>query len=280
MNKRTHSAPRRRGLSFLLDAPYVLWSALFIVIPLVIVVFYSFTDAEGNFTFENISAISNYGTTIRISIEYSVIATLITLVISYPFAYFMTKTSANAQRTQMLLVMLPMWMNLLIRTYAWMNILEKNGIINRFIMLLGGDPLKLLGTPAAVIFGMVYNYLPYMILPIYTVMSKLDPSLLDAASDLGSNAFQRILRVIFPLSVPGVVSGVAMVFVPSISTFYISQKLGSGKILLIGDTVERFIKTSYNYNMGAALSLLLMVIILVCMFVMNRFSSDDEEIVV
>lgn len=266
--------------NLLLNAPYSLWAAIFIVVPLVIVVYYAFTTSDGAFTFDNLKNLSNYKDTIRISIEYSFIATVITLLIAYPFAYCMTKASENVQRMQMLLVMLPMWMNLLIRTYSWMNILERNGIINNLLSAIGLEPVKFLGTPGAVIFGMIYNYLPYMILPIYTVMAKIDKSLLDAASDLGCNAVRRVTNVILPLSMPGVLSGIAMVFVPSVSTFYISQKLGNGKIILIGDTIERFIKTSYNYNMGAALSLVLMVLILLSMFVVNRFSSEDDDLIV
>ena len=181
---------------------------------------------------------------------------MITLVIAYPFAYALSRFGANTQRMMMLLVMLPMWMNLLIRTYSWMNILERNGIINN---------------------GMVYNYLPYMILPIYTVMSKLDITLLEAADDLGANAFQRLRTLVIPLSMPGVISGITMVFVPSVSTFYISQKLGGGKIMLIGDAIERQIQQQYNYNLGASISLVLMVMILISMAIMNRFASDDAE---
>ena len=178
-----------------------------------------------------------------------------------------------------MLVMLPQWMNLLIRTYSWMNILEKNGIINNLLMSVGLDPLKMIGTPGAVIFGMIYNYLPYMILPIYTVMSKIDTSLLESASDLGSNGVSTLRRVILPLSIPGVISGITMVFVPSVSTFYISQKLGGGKILLVGDAIERQIQMNYNYNLGAAMSLVLMVFILISMAIVNRIGGDNEEII-
>ena len=271
---------KKGSRSAALNSPYVVWSALFVIVPLVIVAYYAFTDSSGSFTFSNIKELVNYGETIRISLLYSLIATVISLVIAYPFAYFMSKFSENSQRTLMMLVMLPMWMNLLIRTYSWMNILEQNGLINNLLTKIGLSPVKFLGTPAAVIFGMIYNYLPYMIIPIYNVLSKLDTSLLDAASDLGCNPFARLVKVVFPLSIPGVLSGISMVFVPSVSTFYISQKLGSGKILLIGDTIERFIKTSYNYNMGAALSLILMIIILISMMVMNRTADDGGELIV
>ncbi|MBQ7312374.1 MAG: ABC transporter permease, partial [Clostridia bacterium] len=180
------------------------------------------------------------------------------------------------QRIMMMLVMLPMWMNLLIRTYSWMNILERNGLINNFLALFGVEPLKMIGTPGAVIFGMIYNYIPYMILPIYTVMSKIDVSVLEAAEDLGSNGFSKLRRIILPMSMPGVVSGFTMVFVPSVSTFYISQKLG-GKIMLIGDAIEKQIQSLYNYNLGAALSLVLMVMILICMALMKKFAGDSND---
>lgn len=263
----------------IIGAPYILWSAIFIIVPLVIVIYYSFTDSSGNFTFSNIKQLVEYKEIFLISIEYSLVATVVTLLISYPFAYFMSRKGPAAQRIMMMLVMLPMWMNLLIRTYSWMNILERNGIINNLLGLMGIAPLKLIGTPGAVIFGMVYNYIPYMILPIYTVMSKIEPSLLEAAEDLGSNSLSKLRRIILPLSMPGVVSGITMVFVPSVSTFYISQKLG-GKIMLVGDAIEKQIQSLYNYNMGAALSLVLMVFIIISMALMKRFADDDGSIIV
>ena len=269
---------KKKTLSnIIINAPYTLWATLFIVVPLFIVAYYAFTDKEGSFTFENIRSLVDYLPTFGISILYSAVATVITLIIAYPFAFFLSKRSENSQRMQMLLVMLPMWMNLLIRTYSWMNILEKNGIINSFLGLFGVEPLTMIGTPAAVILGMVYNYLPYMILPIYTIMSKMDNTLIEAARDLGCNGFNTWKRLILPLSIPGVISGIAMVFVPSVSTFYISQKLGGGTIMLIGDTIERQIQVQYNYNLGASLSLVLMVLILASMMIVNRFSDDDME---
>ncbi len=264
----------------IIGAPYILWAALFIVVPLLIVVYYSFTDADGNFTFDNIMQLGDYAEVFWISIKYSLIATLITLVIAYPFAYVMSRKNEYAQKIMMMLVMLPMWMNLLIRTYSWMNILERNGIINNFLGMFGIEPLKMIGTPGAVIFGMVYNYIPYMILPIFTVMAKIDKSVLEAAEDLGSNSLSKLRRVILPLSIPGVISGITMVFVPSVSTFYISQKLGGGKILLIGDTIERQMQTAYNYNLGAAISLVLMIMILVSLAIMNRFADNDESLII
>ena len=264
-------------INTIVNAPYTVWAAMFIIVPLIIVAYYAFTDKNGAFTFENIIKLTDYSGVFGISLLYSAIATIITLLLAYPFAYFLSKRTENSQRMQMLLVMLPMWMNLLIRTYSWMNILEKNGIVNNFLGLFGIEPVTMIGTPGAVILGMVYNYLPYMILPIYTVMSKMDNTLIEAAKDLGCNGFNTWRRLVLPLSIPGVVSGIAMVFVPSVSTFYISQKLGGGTIMLIGDTIERQMQVQYNYNVGAALSLVLMVLILVSMMIMNKFSDDDME---
>lgn len=278
----TGSVPKKRSSlsTVILNAPYALWAAVFIVVPLAIVAYYAFTDSNGAFTLENIKSLSEYKDTFIISIWYSLVATAVTLVIAYPFAFFMSRAKASVQRFMMMLVMLPMWMNLLIRTYSWMLILEKNGIINNILAMIGIEELKMIGTPGAVILGMVYNYLPYMILPIYTVMSKIDHSLYEAAEDLGCGVWQTLRRVVLPLSLPGVISGITMVFVPSISTFYISYKLGGGKVQLIGDAIERQIQNAGNYNLGSALSLILMLFILVSLAVMNKFSDDDGGMIV
>ena len=281
----TEAVPRRRRPrtafgTMIINAPYALWAVLFIVVPLAIVAYYAFTDANGAFTLDNIKSLGEYKETFIVSIWYSLIATAITLVLAYPFAFFMSRAKASTQRLMMMLVMLPMWMNLLIRTYSWMLILEKNGIINNIFAFFGIEEFKMIGTPGAVILGMVYNYLPYMILPIYTVMSKIDPSLYEAAEDLGCGVWQKIRRVVLPLSLPGVISGITMVFVPSISTFYISYKLGGGKVQLIGDAIERQIQSAGNYNLGSALSLILMIFILISLAVMNKFSDDDGGIVI
>ena len=263
-----------------LNAPYTAWSVIFIVVPLFIVAYYAFTDKSGAFTFDNIIELKEYWDIFVVSVWYSVIATVICLLISYPFAYFLSRQSEQSRRLQMMLIMLPMWMNLLIRTYSWMNILEKNGIINNLLTSIGLEPIKMIGTPGAVIFGMVYNYLPYMILPIYTVLAKIEPSLLEAAEDLGCNGFNKLRRVILPLSLPGVVSGITMVFVPSVSTFYISQKLGDGKIMLVGDAIERQMQAAYNYNLGASISLVLMIMIIISMAIMNKFSDGEGGMVI
>lgn len=261
----------------LVDKPYILWSVLFIIAPLIMVVYYAFTDSTGAFSLDSIKAIPEYTSTILLSILYGIAATAICLVIAYPFAYFLSKLKFSTQSIMVLLVMLPMWMNFLIRTYSWMTILGDTGIINTVLSALGLGSLKLINTGGAVILGMVYNFLPYMILPIYSVLSKMDNSLIEAAQDLGSNRFQIIKKVIMPLSLPGVLSGITMVFVPCVSTFYITQKLGGGQIVLIGDIIETQFQSANNYHLGASLSLVLMVLILLCLGVMNYLGADSES---
>ncbi len=268
MNKRT---------SRLLDKPYLLWSVLFIIAPLVMVAYYSFTDNTGAFSLNSISQIPSYLPTILLSVLYGIVATLICLLIGYPFAYIFSKFSVRRQQMMVLLVMLPMWMNFLIRTYSWMTILGDSGVINTILNSMGLQSVKLINTGGAVVLGMVYNFLPYMILPIYSVLSKLDNSLVEAAEDLGSGRLQVIRRVVIPLSMPGVLSGITMVFVPCVSTFYITQKLGGGQIVLIGDVIETQFQSANNYNLGAALSFVLMILILICLGVMNFFGADDSN---
>lgn len=270
MNKKTFG-------NKLVASPYIVWSAIFIVVPLIIMVYFALTDSSGTFTLANLSGLGQYKKAFAISIIYAAAATLITLILAYPMAYFMTKLNVSSQRMLFMIVMIPMWMNFLIRTYSWITILANTGLINTFLSKIGLKPLKLINTPGAVILGMVYDFIPYMILPIYSVMSKLDKSLLEAAEDLGSNSFAKFKRVIFPLSRPGVISGITMVFVPSVSTFYISQKLGGNKTMLIGDTIEYFFNLGPSYyNIASAISLVLMVMILICLFIMNRFSDGED----
>lgn len=267
--------------SRLVASPYIVWATIFIVVPLIIMVYFSLTDANGTFTLSNFAQIGKFKKAFGLSVLYAIIATIITLLLAYPMAYCMTKLKISRQRMVMLLIMLPMWMNFLIRTYSWITILANTGLINKLITALGFEPLQLINTPGAVILGMVYDFIPYMILPIYTAMSKIDNSLLEAASDLGSNSFSRVRRVIMPLSLPGVISGITMVFVPSVSTFYISQKLGGNKTLLIGDAIEYLFNTGPQYyNVASTLSLILMVMILVCTLIMNKFSDDEEAVVI
>ena len=263
--------------SRLVAAPYLVWAAIFVIVPLIMMAYFAFTDNSGAFTLSNMAQIGKYRKAFGVSILYALAATVITLLISYPMAYFMTKMKVSSQRMVMIIVMLPMWMNFLIRTYSWISILANTGIINTLLKSIGLKPLHLINTPGAVILGMVYDFVPYMILPIYSVMSKIDGSLLEAAADLGSNAFSRLRRVIIPLSMPGVISGITMVFVPSVSTFYISQKLGGNKNWLIGDAIEYLFGAGPEYyNVASAISLILMVMILLCLAVMSRFSGDEE----
>ncbi len=262
-----------------ISSPYLVWSALFIIVPLAMVLYYALTDASGAFTLDNIKEIFKVTVlkSFLISILYALIATAISLLLAYPLAYYMSLVSQRTQRTMVMLAMLPMWMNLLIRTYSLMLILENNGIINNILKFFGIGRVQLINTPGAVILGMIYNFLPYMILPIYSIMTKFDNSVLEAASDLGANGFQKFRRIILPMSMPGVVSGITMVFVPCVSTFYISQKLGGAKVMLIGDMIERKFQGEINYNVGASLSLILMVLILISMSIMNHFTGDEER---
>lgn len=261
-------------------SPYLLWSVLFIIAPMFFVVYYSFTTSSGAFTFDNITELGKYTDTFLRSIWFGVLATIICLVLAYPVAYIIAHTSVNVQRTMVALVMLPMWMNFLIRTYSWMAILQDTGIINTLLNKIGIGSIHMINTPGAVILGMVYNFLPFMILPLYSVMSKLDISVIEAAQDLGGSRLTVMRKVIVPLSMPGIASGLTMVFVPSVSTFYISQKLGGGSFDLIGDVIERQFQQSYNYNLGASISLVLMVLILLCMAFLNKFTSDEEGMVI
>lgn len=260
----------------LLDKPYFLWSALFVVAPLVMVGYYAITDKSGAFSLTSVAQIPVYFSTILLSILYGLAATVICLVLGYPFAYFLSKHTQRVQRTIVLLVMLPMWMNFLIRTYSLMTILGDSGVINSLLTALHLKNAHLINTSGAVILGMVYNFLPYMILPIYSVLSKIDGSLLEAAQDLGSSRLHTLRRVVIPLSVPGLLSGITMVFVPCVSTFYITQKLGGGQIVLIGDVIESQFQSANNYNLGAALSFVLMILIFICLGVVNHFDTGSE----
>ena len=264
-----------------LAAPYLVWMALFTIVPLAIVAYFAFTDSQtGEFTLKNISNLGNYMPILIKSIWLALISSVICLIIGYPVAYYIAGCRETAQRFLYMLVMLPMCISFLLRTLAWVALTEDTGIINNLITALGMEPLPLIRNNGAVVLGMVYNYLPYMIMPLYTVIMKIDKRLVEAAEDLGCNGANVFKRVILPLSVPGVISGFTMVFVPAVSTFYISQKLGSSGTTLIGDVIESQFKTAYNPNLGAALSLILMVMIFICIGVMNRFSDDEEVITV
>ena len=257
--------------------PYFVWMVLFTVVPLIIVVYYAFTDANGAFTLDNLTSISGYGSVFARSLLLALIATVICLVLAFPIGYFLSRLRVNKQHIMLMLVMLPMWMNFLLRTYAWMGLLSINGPVNAVLGFFGLGPYTMLNTSGAVVLGMVYNYLPYMILPLYGVIVKIDPRLIEAAEDLGCNSTQVFSRVVLPLSVPGILSGMTMVFVPAVSTFYISQKLGGTDTVLIGDVIERQFKQGNNPNLGAALSLVLMILVFICTGIMNRFGGDNEE---
>ncbi len=270
--------------------PYSFWAVLFILVPLIFVAYYAFTDSAFHFTTENIlrffkatSEISDENGTRMVhtyllifgrSLKLAVISTIICLVFGYPFAYLISRASPKTQGILITLIMIPMWMNFLIRTYAWMTILQDTGIFNGLLGMLGLGKIHIIGTESAVVIGMVYDYFPYMILPIYSVMAKLDIRLLEAAKDLGCNSLGVLRRVIFPLSLPGVISGINMVLVPSISTFYISQKLGNGKFYLIGDAIEGQYVAN-NLHFAAAIALILMVILLVCMALLQRVANKQ-----
>ena len=281
--------------------PYVGWMTLFVVLPILMVVIYAFSSAAGGFTLENFSRMGTYTVVFTRSFKLALIATLICLVIGYPISYMMSKEGPRFQRVAMVLIMLPMWMNFLLRTYSWMSILENNGFLNQLFRSIGLidlynsiamhfsanpaqyvpiDHFQMINTQGAVVLGMVYNYLPFMILPIYSVIVKLDRSLIEAARDLGANTLQVFRRGILPLSLPGVLSGITMVFVPSVSTFAISKMLGGGSELLLGDLIElQFFGGAYNPQLGAAISLVMMVIVVACMVLMNRFGEGEEQAV-
>ncbi|MBO7739354.1 MAG: ABC transporter permease [Oscillospiraceae bacterium] len=284
-----------------LAVPYVIWMAIFVVAPIIMMVVYAFSTTDGNFTFGNFADMGLYASVFGRSFKLAIIATVICLLIGYPVSYMMAKEGPRFQKVAMVIIMLPMWMNFLLRTYSWMSILENNGLLNQLFASIGIfdlihsiglrfaenpelyvpiDHFNMIGTQGAVVLGMVYNYLPFMILPIYSVIVKLDNSLLEAARDLGANNMRVFRRVILPLSLPGVLSGVTMVFVPSVSTFAISRLLGGGTQMMLGDLIEQqFLGGAYDPYLGAAISLVMMVIVVVCMAVMNHFGEGEEQAV-
>ena len=283
MNKKSNSLVQRITL-----LPYSVWATLFILVPLVFVAYYAFTDSDFNFTMDNVlrfftaTSVVDDGETVREvhtyllifgrSLKLAAISTFICLVMGYPLAYIMARSKDRTQRIMVTLIMIPMWMNFLIRTYAWMTILQDTGIFNGLLGLLGLGQVHIIGTEAAVVIGMVYDYFPYMVVPIYSVMAKMDVRLLEAARDLGCPGISVLRRVVWPLSPPGVISGITMVLIPSVSTFYISQKLGNGKFYLIGDAIEGQYVAN-NLHFAAAIAFILMVILLVCMAVMRKFAN-------
>lgn len=257
--------------------PYVLWLLLFTVVPLFIVIYFAFTNDAGEFTAENFSYMSLYAVVFFRSFRLAVISTVVCLILGYPLAYAMSRLKAKHQTIAMILIMLPMWMNFLLRTYAWLTILENNGLLNNLLSWLHLPEISIINTPAAVGLGMVYNYLPFMILPIYTALTKMDQSLIEAAKDIGCSDRQVFMKVIFPLSMPGVLSGIIMVFVPAVSTFVISKILGGGANMLVGDLIEmQFLGGAYNANMGAAISLVMMVIIMIFIWLTGKIDKNGD----
>ena len=275
-----------------LALPYVVWMALFVVAPIIVVVIYAFTTASFDPTLANFAGMDTYVSIFARSFQLAVIATIICLLIGYPLSYMMAREGPGFQRIATVLIMLPMWINFLLRTYSWMAILENNGLLNQFFDAIGLFDLinrifgtdieyfRMIRTQGAVVLGMVYNYLPFMILPIYSVIIKLDHSLLEAAQDLGANSANVFRKVIFPLSLPGILSGITMVFVPAVSTFAISRLLGGGTHMMLGDLIElQFLGGAYNPHLGSAIALVMMIIVIICMWIMNRFGEGEEQAV-
>ena len=283
MNKKSNSLVQRITL-----LPYGVWAALFILVPLAFVAYYAFTDSDFNFTMDNVmrfftatsmvddgEAVREVHTYLLIfgrSLKLALISTFICLLMGYPLAYIMARSKDRTQRIMVTLIMIPMWMNFLIRTYAWMTILQDTGILNGLLGLLGLGQIHIIGTEAAVVIGMVYDYFPYMVVPIYSIMAKMDVRLLEAARDLGCPSLSVLRRVVWPLSLPGVISGITMVLIPSVSTFYISQKLGNGKFYLIGDAIEGQYVAN-NPHFAAAIAFIMMVVLLVCMALMRKLAN-------
>ena len=276
-----------------LAAPYVVWMAIFVVAPLILVAVFAFTDKAGGLTLDNFSNMATYIPAFQHSFVLAIAATLICILIGYPLAYFLSRESLMVRKVAMMLIMLPMWMNFLLRTYAWMSILDDNGLINQFLADIGffnlinsifGTNLQyihMINTQGAIVLGMVYNFLPFMVLPIFSVIDKIDPKVIEAAQDLGASSSMVFRKVIFPLSLPGVLSGVTMVFIPSVSTFALSRLLGGGKTLLLGDLIEmQFLGNAYNPHLGSAIALVMMVIVLILMAIMNRFGEGEEGVAV
>ena len=277
---------KNRGLAI----PHIIWMTLFVVLPVLLVVIYAFTTKDGAFTLDNFSNMNQYVSAFGRSFLLAILATAISFLLGYPVAYFLSREGVLLRKVAMMLIMLPMWINFLLRTYAWMSILENNGFINQFFRSIGLisflqshfgyslDYIPLINTQGAIVLGMVYNFLPFMVLPIYTVLIKLDRKLIEAAQDLGAPTHLVFRRVIFPLSIPGVISGITMVFVPSVSTFVISQMLGSGKNLLVGDLIDlQFMGGAYNPHLGSAIALVMIILIFICMWIMNKFDDGSSE---
>ncbi len=265
--------------SKLIALPYIIWMCIFTIVPLGLVVFFAFTTENNEFTLSNLTAINDYLSVLFRSVGFAVIATVICLAVGFPVALFISRVPKIKQSTMLMIVLLPMWINFLLRTYAWMTILEENGLINRFLGIFGIGPLNLMNNSGAVVLGMVYNYLPFMILPIYSVMTKIDESVVEAAQDLGCSGLNVLRRITIPLSMPGITTGIIAVFVPSVSTFIISRMLGGGTNDLIGDIIEaQFLGNSYNPHLGSAMALVLIVLVLLIMSIFNQTSGEEAMV--
>ena len=269
-------------LGLKISSPYIIWSGLFIVIPLFLIIFFAFSRSDNgaySFTLNNFKELMQpmYFRIFYRSIRLALISTILCLLIGYPAAYIIAKTKASRQSVFLMLVIIPMWMNFLLRTYAWSAILGRNGVLNTILTSIGLPAMNILYTDTAVMLGMVYNFLPFMIIPIYTILTKMDQDLINAARDLGANSTQVFTKVIFPLSMPGVVSGITMVFMPAVSTFVISKLLGGGQFMLIGNLIEQQFMSVGDWHFGSAISIFMMIVILISMALMNKFSDDSSK---
>lgn len=262
-----------------LSAPYLFWSGLFIIVPLCMVLYYGLTDRTGAFTLENITAIASAGhaKALRLSLLLSLLSTLICFLLAYPLAMILAQVQVKRHNFIILVFILPMWMNFLLRTLAWQTLLEKNGVINHILTFLHLPALKIINTPAAIILGMVYNFLPFMVLPLYNALAKIDPNVINAAHDLGADCFYTFFRITLPLSIPGIISGITMVFIPALTTFVISSLLGGGKLLLIGDVIDLEFTQTSNWHLGSGLSMVLMIFILVNMVLSAIFDKSSAD---
>lgn len=259
--------------------PYIGWMGIFVAAPILIIAIYAFTSDAGGFTLANFRDMAQYASAFGRSFLLAAVATVICLLAGYPLAYYLARETGWLHRMATMLIMLPMWMNFLLRTYSWKFLLERNGLLNAFFGLFGLGPFSMIDTQGAIVLGMVYNFLPYMVLPIFSVIEKIDPKVIEAAQDLGANSFTVFRRVVFPLSLPGVFSGVTMVFIPSVSTFAISRLLGGSKTLLLGNLIDmQFLGSAYNPHLGSAISLVMMLIVMACMAVMNHFGDGEQGV--
>ena len=260
-------------------APFCVWAGIFIFVPLICIIYYGLTDAAGNFTFDNIAIISHreYYSSLQLSIILALATTIVCLLLAYPLCLILVDRAKSAGTIIILLFVLPLWMNTLLSTMAWQTIFERDGILNQVLRLLSLPDMTLINTPTAVVIGMIYNYLPYMVLPLYVALSKIDKSIFEAARDLGANSWQTFLKVTLPLSLPGAISGVTMVFIPALTTFAISALLGGSKLLLIGNVIEQEFTVEYDWHLGSALSIILMIFIIINMVITLFFDKSARE---